>query len=172
VERAPRQEPHAALAVAHRRAGQEAHQGARRPVREPAGRRHARQVGEAVADHQVGVGRSREEGGHGLRRVLTVRVQDHDRVRWFAAREQGGDAGRQRVPLAAVARQGEHVAAARRGHRGETPGGRRGHPVVDHQHGPDAGPQRRQEGGRRRLAVAGDDRGDAPRIGGAHGRRV
>jgi hypothetical protein len=84
------EEAHTRLAVSHWRRGHEREDGAREPVHRPPVRWHRLEVGEAVADDELGVCRRGEERRDRRRRVLAVGVYDEYGVRGgFSGAELG-----------------------------------------------------------------------------------
>ena len=76
-EGATAQQPHPVLRVAHIAPRDELESTSRCSVRKPALERHLRQIAEAVADHELGVARGRDERGDRRRGMLSVGV-DHE----------------------------------------------------------------------------------------------
>jgi hypothetical protein len=109
------QRAEAGLRVRHAGAEGARDEGARKPVGEPAARRHERGVAPPCADHEVGpVGEKRRQQGRDLlRRVLAIGVERDDVA--GAQRLGAGEAGGEGPALAEVALVARHGGAARVG---------------------------------------------------------
>jgi hypothetical protein len=99
LERAPAEQAHPVLRVAHLAPGDGLERALREPVRDPTLKRHLPEVAEAVADHELRAARRLEEGGDRRRGMLPVRVDDEDCI---VRRADAVDAGVHRRALAAL----------------------------------------------------------------------